>query len=109
MVRSYLLLSGNPKNPCCRARDVLRWRDIGWPGKGPVSYQLVLLQVFLVLDIYLRLTVRYVEVELRFLVDYTFLDLLCKLIAMLQCNGDGSILKKLLEVSRFLNHTTCFL
>ena len=92
--------------PFCRAWDVLRWLDLGWTGKVPVACQLELLPWFLLLDLDLRFIVRYLEVELKFLVEFTFLDLFCNLIAWLPCTGNGSI-KKVSEVAGFLNRSIC--
>ena len=55
-------------------------------GKGPGDRPLVLLW-FLVLDLKLRLKVRYLKIELKFIVGC----LLCGMIAWLPCTGNGSV------------------
>ena len=88
--------------PCCRAWDVLRWKDIGWTGEGPRAFQMVL-PWFLVLYLDLRLKVRDVKLELKILVDY----LLCNLIAWLPWNDNVSIKNKnISEVTGLLNFAT---
>ena len=51
------------------------WKDIEWPGKGPGSSPLVL-PWFLVVDLDLRLNLRYLKIELKVLVDCFFYNLI---------------------------------
>ena len=88
----------------CRSWYVLRLWYLGWTGKGPGARHMVLLPWFLVLDLKLRLKVRYVEIELRVTVYYTFMEFLCDLIAWLPWTRNVSI-KNILEVSGLLNCT----
>ena len=90
--------------PCYRSGDVMRWRYLGWPVKVPGACQLVL-QLFIVLDLGLRLKVRYLKLELKFLVGY----LICDLITWLLWNGNCSIKNnKISDVTGLLNRATCF-
>ena len=51
------------------------WKYLVWTGKGHGSSQLVLMTLFILVDFYLRLKVRYLKIELKIIVGGLFCDL----------------------------------
>ena len=51
------------------------FKGLEWSGKVPGSLPLVML-LFLLVDLYLRLNLIYLKVELKVLVDFLFCDLI---------------------------------
>ena len=56
------------------------WKDLGLPSKGTGYHHLVVLQIFPVVDLYFKLRLRYLKIDLKVI----FCCLLCELIAWLQ-------------------------
>ena len=61
--------------PCCRYLYVPMWKDIECQGKCPGARPLVL-PWFLVVDLDLRLKMRYLKLELKVIVGWLFWDLI---------------------------------
>ena len=52
------------------------FKYIGWPGKGHGARQMVLLPLFFVVELDLKLKVRYLKIELKVLFGFLFWDLI---------------------------------